>query len=70
MAVKTIDGTFAMVEEQRFWEAWNQLFDVSQDEVTTLDGHLGEVFVCAWNPKKRSVSQRQRNDGENLDVTG
>ena len=50
----------------------NQLFGVSQDEVTTLDGHLGEVFVCAWNPKeRRSVSQWQRRrDGENLDITG
>ena len=55
MAVKAIDGTFAVEERTAVWTTWNQLFDVSQDEVTTLDGHLGEVFVCAWNPKREGM---------------
>ena len=55
MAVKTIDGTFAGGGKNGGLDDVNQLFDVSQDEVTTLDGHLGEVFVCAWNPKKEDL---------------
>lgn len=56
MAVKTIDGTFAAAGGKNGGlDDVNQLFDVSQDEVTTLDGHLGEVFVCAWNPKREGM---------------
>ena len=55
MAVKTIDGTFAGGGKNEVFGRRDQLFDVSQDEVTTLDGHLGEVFVCAWNPKKEDL---------------
>ena len=68
MAVKTIDGTFAGGGKNPCLDDANQLFDVSQDEVTTLDGHLGEVFVCAWKPKKEDLlaSGKVRRDGENL----
>jgi len=26
--------------------------EVKSDDVTILDGHTGEVFICAWNPAK------------------
>jgi transducin (beta)-like 1 len=57
MEVKKIDGVLhggdhEMGGFENGVDGVNQLFDVSGDEVTTLDGHLSEVFVCAWNPKR------------------
>ena len=30
--------------------------EITSDEVTILDGHTSEVFICAWNPTKQLLA--------------
>ena len=30
----------------------NESIDISNNRVSVLEGHSGEVFVVAWNPKE------------------
>ena len=30
--------------------------EIKADEVTILDGHTSEVFICAWNPTKQLLA--------------
>lgn len=45
--------------------------EVKSDDVTILDGHTGEVFICAWNPAKGILSERKRRQhGARVDGAG